>query len=243
MPPFAAANAVPARDRENGHAVPRRISRDRRGLAGLRDGGRRRRADSGTGRGHARQRDGEDANRLGNVFQGLFAEIDDLDRDVSRGIGMHFLREADAAGRGDAFQPRGDVDAVAKQVVALNEHVADGDADAQQHVLLGPEGEVARPRRLLDLDGAANRIDRAGKFGEHGIAGHVEDAPVEGADQLGHRLLELGEARDRGLLVEGDEAAVTGDIRCQDDGQLAAHAWRTSSKPSLWPKRGRRARA
>ena len=39
-------------------------------------------------------------------------------------------RNADAAGFGDALQSRGDVDAVAENVVALDQYIAEIDADA-----------------------------------------------------------------------------------------------------------------
>ena len=41
------------------------------------------------------------------------------------------MRDGDAAGPGDAFEPRGDVDAVAEDVVVLDDDVAEIDADAE----------------------------------------------------------------------------------------------------------------
>ena len=67
-------------------------------------------------------------------------------------------------GSASAFQPRRDVDAVAEDVVALDDDVADIDADAKLDApVLGDVG-VALGHAALHLDGAAHGIDHAGEF-------------------------------------------------------------------------------
>ena len=61
----------------------------------------------------------------------LLAEIVEGESDLAAAPACTRLRDADAARLGDAFQPRGDVDAVAEDVVALDDDVADIDADAE----------------------------------------------------------------------------------------------------------------
>ena len=47
------------------------------------------------------------------------------------------LRDADRAGLGERLEPGGDVDAIAKDVVAVDDHVAEIDADPQLEPALG----------------------------------------------------------------------------------------------------------
>ena len=52
----------------------------------------------------------------------------------------HRAGDADAGGRRDLLQPGGDVDAVAQQVLALGDHIAKVDADAELHP--PPRGQI-----------------------------------------------------------------------------------------------------
>jgi hypothetical protein len=75
------------------------------------------------------------------------------------------FRETDRAGFGDAFQSRCNVDAVAHQVaVALRDHVADVNADAELDAALGRKARVALDHPVLHLDGAADCVDHAAKL-------------------------------------------------------------------------------
>jgi len=87
-------------------------------------------------------------------------------------------RDADAAGCGQPLQPRGDVDAVAINVVAVDDHVAEIDPDAKAQAALLGEIQIAVGHPALDFAGAAHRIDDAGKFRQHAIAGGLYDAPA-----------------------------------------------------------------
>jgi hypothetical protein len=60
---------------------------------------------------------------------------------------------------------RGDIDAVAEHVVALVEHIAEVDADAQLHPARFGQVEIARRYQALDIDGAMDRFEDADEFG------------------------------------------------------------------------------
>ena len=67
-------------------------------------------------------------------------------------IFAHRARHRDPAGLGDAFDPRRDIDPVAENVVALDDHVAEIDADAElDPPVLGNVG-VAVAHLALDFD-------------------------------------------------------------------------------------------
>ena len=62
---------------------------------------------------------------------------------------------------------RGDIDAVAHQVaVALLDHIAEVDADAELDAALGRKAGVALDHAVLHLDGAAHGIDDASELNE-----------------------------------------------------------------------------
>ena len=66
-----------------------------------------------------------------------------------------------AAGLAQLLQAGGDVDPVAEQVVALDHHVAEVDADAEHDAPVGRRLGLAVGHRLLDRDRAGDRVDHA----------------------------------------------------------------------------------
>ena len=84
-----------------------------------------------------------------------------------------------APGLGDAFQSRGDIDAVAHQVaVALLDNIAEVDADAELDAALGRKASIALDHAVLHLDGAAHGIDHAAKLYDAAVAGALHYATV-----------------------------------------------------------------
>jgi len=89
------------------------------------------------------------------------------------------------AGRmeGDAFKPRGDVDAVAEDVVALDQHVAEMDADAPFHsALVGNRGMEVR-RQPLQCQGAFDGADHRTELDQYPVAGCLNDPPAVLSDE------------------------------------------------------------
>ena len=77
------------------------------------------------------------------------------------------VRKTDAARLRDAFQSRGDIDAVAHQIaVALLDDIAEMDADAEFDAALGGQAGVALDHAVLHLDGAAHGVDHAAELDE-----------------------------------------------------------------------------
>ncbi len=82
---------------------------------------------------------------------------------------MHRRRDRDAAGFGQGLQPRRDVDAVAVEIAAFDDHIADIDADPEYHGLVGGPGLVRLGHLLLQGDGAEHGIDRAAELHQHAV--------------------------------------------------------------------------
>jgi hypothetical protein len=90
---------------------------------------------------------------------------------------LRIVRDANAAGLCDALQSRGDVDAVAKYIVVVNDDVADVNADAEFDSLVLRDRSILLSHTTLDLDGASRCIDRARELDQHTVAGGLYDAP------------------------------------------------------------------
>ena len=88
----------------------------------------------------------------------------------------HDPRDADAARFRQCLQPRCDVDAVAVDVVAIDNHITKIDPDANGYALVLGHLGIAVDHRPLDLGSAADRIDDAREFDQHAVAGRPDDA-------------------------------------------------------------------
>lgn len=73
--------------------------------------------------------------------------------------------DADAAGLGDALEPRRDVDAITVDAVPIVDDVAHVDAHAETHAARLGNICVALRHHRLDLDRAFNGPGDAGEFG------------------------------------------------------------------------------
>ena len=82
-------------------------------------------------RGHVAESDVEDAHRELDVLELLLADIFKQQVEPVADIVAHRLRNRYSAGLGDAFEPRRDVDAVAENIVVVDDHIAKVDADAE----------------------------------------------------------------------------------------------------------------
>ena len=90
---------------------------------------------------------------------------------------------------GDAFEPRGDVDAVAHQVaVRLFDDVAEMNADAKLDAALGRDPGIALDHRVLHLDRAANRIDHAAEFDDAAVAAALDHPAMMHGNRRVHHI-------------------------------------------------------
>ncbi len=174
-----------------------------------------------------------DAHRPGNVFDLLLAQIlEDKGQPVAHVI-VDRIGDEYSAGIGQGFDPRGDVDAVAVEVVGLDDHVAEIDADAQFDAVVRRDTGVSLGHRLLHRDRAAHRIDDAGKFDQQAVAGGLDDAAMVLGD---FRIKELAaqrlEAFERAFLVRPHQPRIPRHIGGKDRGEAAGLA-QPSRHPAL----------
>ena len=125
------------------------------------------------------------------------------------------FRQTDRARLGDAFEPCRDIDAVAHEVaVALLDHVADMNADAENDAPVLRQAGVALDHAALHLDRAANGVDHAAELDDDPVAGPLNDAAVMHCDRRVDQIAaQRAKPRENTLLVDAGESAVADHVR------------------------------
>jgi hypothetical protein len=114
-----------------------------------------------------------DPHRPSDVFDLLLAQIVEGKGQPIADVIVDRIGDKHPAGVGQGFDPRRDIDAV-----ALDDHVAEIDADAQLDTIVRRDACVALGHRLLHRDRAADRIDDAGEPHQQAVAGGLDDAAM-----------------------------------------------------------------
>ena len=134
------------------------------------------------------------------------------------------LRHADFAGIGELLQPCGDVHALAIAVVALDDHVAQGDGHAHLDAPLRLDPLVALRHAPLQRHGAVHGVDHAAELRQQSVAHQLEDAAVMLCDlRLEQFLAVRPQPFERVSLVPFHEPAIAGYIGGEDGGEMAFH--------------------
>ena len=133
--------------------------------------------------------------------------------------------DADAAGLGHRLQARGDVDAVAIDVVALDDDVAEIDADAKPDPLRFGRALVAIGHSALDHGSALDGIDDAGELDQRAVAHQLDHAAMEFLDRRVDQFATAAlQSLERADLVLAHEAAVADHVGSKYCGKPSLHA-------------------
>ena len=120
-----------------------------------------------------------------------------------------------------AFEPRRDIDALAQNVVALNQHVAEIDADAVDDALSLGTSRVALGHQLLDRDRAFDGGDDGRKLQQQPVAHRLDDASAKAGHDRPRRLAMLANAERRPRLVLAHQTGIADDVDGHDRGEAA----------------------
>ncbi|HEY3681194.1 MAG TPA: hypothetical protein VGL45_20970 [Bradyrhizobium sp.] len=158
---------------------------------------------------------------------------------------MRIVGDADTARFGNSLEPRRDVDAIAKDIVVVDDDVADMHPDAKFDPELGRHAGVLARHFLLDNDRATRGIDHAGELGQHAVSGVLDDAAAMAGDRRVHqRLSECLQLGNRAFLVAAHQPAIAGNVRRQHGRQSPFHALAGQKTPlglgNLLPSEHRR---
>ena len=163
-------------------------------------------------------------HRLGNVLQDLRSHVIENDIDLAAYLPLRVVGDANASGFRDPFEPRGDVDAIAKYVVVVENDVADVNANPEFDPFVLRHGGIPFGHAALDFNSTAHRIHGAGKLDQHAVAGGLHDPAAVGGDRgVDEGLSDRFEPSQRAFLIGSHEPAVPGDIRRQHRCQSSFH--------------------
>src|SRR5262249_55051747 len=112
---------------------------------------------------------------LQNILHLLRTEIDELDGQFRSDVVSNSTRAANSTRLGKGLQSGRDIDGIPDKVVALQDDVADVDADAEPHLLIGRSIAIFLGDGVLNLDGTLHRIDGAGEVGNETVTRRAED--------------------------------------------------------------------
>jgi hypothetical protein len=148
-----------------------------------------------------------------------------LQRELALDLVVGLPGDADATGLGDRFEPSGDVYAVADDVLAFDQHVAEIDADAEEHPAIRRHVRVPLGHPTLNLDSTAEGVHYTRKLHEHAVSSGLDD-PASVLGDLGvYKGSAVGlQLSERPFLVSSHEPGVPGDIGSQDGCQPTPYA-------------------
>ena len=118
-------------------------------------------------------------DRAGDVLDVLVAEI--LEGNVVEPVAdlvAHGARDANAAGIGEHFETRGDVDAIAENIVLLDDDIAQINADAELDPPRRRHIGIAPRHPALDFGCARHGVHDAAELHQHAVAGRLDDTAV-----------------------------------------------------------------
>ena len=124
-----------------------------------------------------------DPDGLRDVLDRLLAQEVGAERQLAPDLVVNAAGDVDAAGLGQRLQAGGDVDAIAEQVIALDHHVAEVDADPELEPPVLGQLAISGREFLLDLDRTSCGFDGARKLGQHAVPGAPDDPAVAAGDQ------------------------------------------------------------
>lgn len=110
------------------------------------------------------------AYRTGNILEVLLAHVCKLDRDLATNLIVRGGRDANAAGFGYSLKPSCDVDAIAKYVVLLDDHIADVYSDTEKKAPIRRVTDCKLTRLTLEIYSRSNRFDGTLELGKKSVA-------------------------------------------------------------------------
>jgi hypothetical protein len=155
-----------------------------------------------------------------DVLEPDFAGIREFHADFPVHLTVHNVRGKDATDRRLALQPGGEIDPISEYVLALDDDLAEIEADPQFDPRLGRR--IALTHRPLNCKGAFDRINGAAELRQGPVPHHLHDTPTPRSDS---RVEDIGpdlpQRRKRCCLIAPHQTTVAGDVRGKDRGEPA----------------------
>src|SRR6516164_3836387 len=145
------------------------------------------------------------AHRPCDVLDLLLSHIGKRETELVADLVAHHPADANPARLGQGFKTGRDVDAVAVDVLVVDDDVAEVQTDAVFDAPFRRHLDIALCHASLDVDRAAYRVDDAGELGEYAVASELDGAPAVlldvGVDQLAPMALQHGERASSSIPI------------------------------------------
>jgi len=149
-----------------------------------------------------------------SILQGLRTHIIKYTFDLAADLPISVIRNAHSAGIGYSFKTSRNIDAIAKNIVVIEDDVTDMNANSKFDPFVLWHVGIPIGHAALDVGRAPRRIDGAGKLDQHAVPGGLDDATaMRGNRRVENGFTERFEHGQRAFFVRPHKAAVPGDIR------------------------------
>jgi hypothetical protein len=160
-----------------------------------------------------------DAHGPGNILHRQLALVAEDTRYLVANLVICSAGNAQSARIGQSLQPRGDVNAVAVDIVGLYDDIAKVHADTKVDAPVAWDVCVAFDHSNLDFECAAHGIDDACKLHQRAVTGALDDPAAMTFDRRAHRCsLKGAQPLVRRLLVEFHEPGIADHVHDQNRG-------------------------
>src|SRR5262245_4484391 len=164
-------------------------------------------------RGLVGQLDSVNTNRPGNVLDGLLSQIVKAEAEFVLHLVVNHTRHHDAAGLGQGLKARRNIHAVAVNVVAIDNDVANVEADAELDSFFRRNVYIAIGHSALDVHRATHGINNAYKFDQHSVARRLHDASAMLGNLWINKFFAMCfELPQRAFFVNAHQPAVAGYV-------------------------------
>ena len=168
----------------------------------------------------------------------LLADVVEADIEAPMHLLAHRSRHTDATWLGKRLQSRRHVDAIAGDVGAINDDVAEVDTNPELEALYGRPRLIVWPHRPLHINCATERGVRAGELEQHPVARGLDDpAAMLGNLRIDYALTNLSQTSERAGVVPFHVPAEADHIGDQDRGELAGNGASIHSHPKVERRR------
>ena len=113
--------------------------------------------------------------RSADVLYQLFAKRHEPHSHVGSDMVVNLLRQDDSTRLRNVFEPGRHIDAVTVNVVVVDHHVTEMEADTELEPVLVASRTIAGGQLALDVHGTLKRVYNTGKFRERAIAHQLDD--------------------------------------------------------------------
>jgi hypothetical protein len=166
--------------------------------------------------------------RPGDVFHAVFAHIGEANRKLFGHVFAHRSADTGLAWLGKALKPRRHINAIAKYVISLHNHIANIDANAKANAPAFINVCIATLHSLLHHDGAAHRVNDRRELDKESIAHGLNDASLVLRDQRINEFPAMSVERGKGsFLINPHKPRIPRHVRGKNRGE-------SPRRPGIW---------